>query len=517
MSPLVPDPMRHQDQTETNGSSGLGNLGLLVALPLAGLFYGVVAWQHPIVGRSLFAVLFLTLVFITSALLIFARHSGDALHPLRLVGAIFLFSYCISPLLRVEIDWFFMSSVESLLARSASFVLFALLFLVLGYSIPVVRPVTRRLPPDRIQTDQPIIRYYALCLFAVGMLAYFLLVIQAGGIKGMIASDQNRVEFAKGAGRLLFASYFMFSGGALYFASRTAVRRRMPWVYAWPLALAFVLFLLLQNRSRSIHCLVIVLVIWHYQVRPLRIARLVPFGAVMAVFMLFVGYARSPRIRPFLLTDPLYVVRDAWYNIGDLAEEFFGASLNRLQQVMLAFDSWPERASYEWGSSLLSALNPLLRLVGLVGLQFDALGNQFFRLAHPEVVLDVQTGYHPSLLGEALANFPWLVAIFAVSAFGFVLRFLYISLVVNRRGFVMLAAYSAIIFRVVDMIIVGVGQLIFQIFVVLIPVLLALPLAALGQSAPPRARGLGKGGIGSEGVRHPHLDAADSHPDRTSQ
>jgi hypothetical protein len=465
------------------------------AVALIAPIYAFLAWQHPILGRSPVAVLFLTLVLVVCLLLVFARQDADALHPLRLIGAVFLLTYCVSPLLRTEIDWFFRTDRAVLLDQAASFVFFALIFLVLGYSLPLFPRAPASRPPTSTSGSQPIVRYYALALFGLGLLAYGLLVVQAGGLEGMIASDTNRVDFAKGVGYLLFASYFMFSGGALYFASSATAGTGRAWLRAWPIALAFVLFLLLQNRSRSVQCLVIFLVIWHYQVGRLRLARLVPFGAALAAFLIFIGYARHPRIRPFLLTDPMYVVRDAWRNFGELGEEFFGSSLNRLQQVMLALDNWPERASYEWGASLLAAFNPIVRLVGLDALQYKSLGNEFFQLAHPEIVADVQTGFHPSLLGELLANFPWYLALFAAAGFGLFLRFLYSTLVVNRRSFVALAAYAAIIFRVVDMVIVGVGQLIFQILVVLLPILLVLPLARGGRaraaSSPDRALGEG--------------------------
>lgn len=68
---------------------------------------------------------------------------------------------------------------------------------------------------------------------------------------------------------------------------------------------------LLSQSVVTIFCL---LILWHYQVRRFHAIDLGLFGSLGFMFFIFVGYARHPRIKPYLLSDPIGIMRDVTSN-----------------------------------------------------------------------------------------------------------------------------------------------------------------------------------------------------------
>ncbi len=455
-------------------------------LPVLGstVVYATLASLHPLLSMSALAVICLSFLFLVALAVVLIHPNRDPLDPLRLAALIFLSIYCVAPLFTEKFSWFYVREERVLYEQASIFVLVAFVFLCVGYalgpSLPAAPP-----PAEPDPRRQPRVAFYGLILFGVGLLAYLAAVISAGGPGRLFGGEESRVQFFKGIGWLYWAAFFMLPGGVLYFAAATAARIRVAWIHSWPLLITFLALILLQGRFRALRALICLLVLWHYRVRRFRAVELAALSAGGFGFFIFVGYARHPDIRPYLLSNPLGVIVEVATNFLHYSQSILGDTISRLPQAMLALDAFPDRVPYQWGTTLFTSLNPVLRLIGLGDLQTDNAGTTFFHLAHPEFPSWLETGYHTSLAGELLANFPWFLALPAFTLFGLMLRLLYVGLVRRGEGaLVYNCLYALLLFPVLSMMIVGVGLIIFEIVVVVAPLILARPLVRVARRPP---------------------------------
>ena len=464
-SPVGPDATGRR--VDPAGQSPLAPLA--VVLPT--LVYALLASQHPLLSTSMVVVLCLTLLFMLSLGVLVGHPNRDPLDPLRLASLIFLGIYCIAPMFANRFDWFYIGDERVLLERSTYYVLGGFVFLCAGYALgPSLRPP--QAGSDVEPFRQPAVQYFGLALFGIGLLAYIVGIVSAGGLDRLFASEESRVQFFKGIGWLYWASFFMVPGGVLYFAAATTTRPRIAWLFTWPLLTSFVALILLQGRFRALRALICMMVLWHYRVRSFRARELSVLAVGGFAFFIFVGYARHPDIRPYLLTDPIGVVAEVAGNFFEYSQGIVGDAISRIPQVMLGFDAFPARVAHKWGETILVAFNPILRIVGLSDLQTENTGTIFFHLARPEFPPWLETGYHTSLAGELLANFPWYLALPFFAFYGFLLRSLYAALRGREYSLSMGSLYAIVIFPVLSMLIVGIGLVLFEIAVVTAPLLL---------------------------------------------
>jgi hypothetical protein len=233
------------------------------------------------------------------------------------------------------------------------------------------------------------------------------------------------------------------------------------------------------------------MILWHYRVRRFRAHELAILLAGGFGFFVFVGYARHPDIRPYLLKDPLGVIMEVATNFLQYSQAIIGDTISRIPQVMLGIDAFPDRFAHQWGQTVLVAFNPILRIFGLADLQTENAGTIFFQLAHPEFPSWLETGYHTSLAGELLANFPWFIALFFFLLYGILLRSLYAGLIRREHSIAYGALYAILIFPVLSTLIVGVGLILFELAVVVSPVIAVRLLERRPPRLPGRAPGAG--------------------------
>lgn len=460
--------------------------------------YALALFYHPLLGSSPLAIACLWCLFTITMAVVFFHPSLDLLDPFRLVSLTCLLVYCVSPLFAESWSWAFREDPSDLLGRASGMVLASYLMIAVGYHMGSRLPEVTYRREARLDPPAPLLVIYSAALFALGVASYLLLVVLAGGFDRMLGGAESRSEFFEGIGVFYRVTMFIYSGGALYFAIRVTRRSRFPSLAGWPLVAASLLFLPLQGRSRVIHAAVIFAVIYHYRIRPIPIRWVaIATPAAFALF-LFVGHARSPDIRPLLLTQPLLVVRDAAVNAPELVKGNFGDTLNRVKQVMLVLDNYPEVYPHRWGSTLLLFVNPVLRQVGLEHLQVENIGTRILKIAQPWQPEWVQSGLHPSLIGELLANFPWYLVLPVLMGYGVLLRFFYRRLVLTTRNPVRLALYAALLFRLVDTIIVGVGQVLFETLVIAVPILVAELLLPGSARAPELLPGESRADLASQ-------------------
>lgn len=500
------DPVSPSAPTATGNPQGNATLrrrpgpallaGALAASLAGSAAFAVLASLNPVLSQSAIATVALSLLFGCALFGVLNPLRGDLLDPSRVVSGLFILCYGISPLVGQRLEWYFQHPVPTLLAKGSTAALAAYLLFQFGYTVAARSP--RSTPqPQREPRVQAFLRSWGLGLFAVGLLSFIVLYLRAGGIERIIGGDETRVAFARGFGYLLHASYFMIAGGALYLSATLTSGSRRVLVHALPLVLAGLLFVLLQSRSRTLIALEVGLIVVHYRRQPLRVGRVAIYGVVALAGFLFVGFARRPAVRPLLLAAPLAVLKVGFSEMTTFAESVFGTSTNRLLQAMMGFDAFPDRIPHMWGKTFLAFANPIVRLFGLDNLQVINLGNLFFRLAHPELPSWLETGSHPSALGELLANFPLPVVLLGFILLGAVIRWLYIALSQKRRASATaVALYAVLVVRLCDMVVVGIGQLIFEMMVLGLPL---LPAFWMERASQPRRRGWSPATAGTGG------------------
>ncbi len=463
------------------------SLGVLMVVPMVCLGYAILAFLNPFLRSSPLAVIVLSLLFSLSISAVILGTGRDPLDPFRLISACFALTYCVAPLFASGYDWYVHDPVPSLLWKGSVMALVAYLMIAAGYFLPFRRsgPDSRR--AFRMTVRRDVCMIVAAALFAVGLLSFTVLFFTAGGVQEILGGEESRTDVARGVGYLLHASNYMYVGGALYFVTKLVSRRRpaaVSWIWGWPLLGGASMFIILQGRSLAVIGLISFVVISNYLIRPLRVSRATVYVIVLMVLAIFVGYARQPTVKGLLLTNPAAVVKEVADNFGPLLDTFLGHSMNRMKQAMLVLDHFPRDAPHRWGSTLFTAFNPVLRLIGLGEEQNFPLGRTFLQLALPELSTSHESGFHPSLLGEILVNFPWYVAPLPLFLYGSMVRWVYQRLVASRRDPVSLAIYSVIVFRIIDMVIVGIGQLLFPIAVLGTPLLVLRPLLVRPADAP---------------------------------
>ena len=309
----------------------------------------------------------------------------------------------------------------------------------------------------------------SLALFGIGFASYLLLFASAGGSERLLAGGEGRGGFARDIGYLFWAALFSYGGAVLFFATRAVKRAPLRWLHAWPLAITFLAFLVLQGRQRAFNALVLGIFVSHYLIRPLRLGRLSAFAGLAFVVGAFIGMARDPDVRFLILYDPSVLFKQFLENFWETSNATMTHSFARLRQIMVIFDKVPEWMPRDWGASMLNALNPVFRLLGFEDLQVRGIGPRLYELTHPELRYPAETGYLPSLVGELLVNFPWYLALVACSLYGLVLRVIYNRLILGRPDAGSIALYSILMLYINSMIVTALGQNIFEIVVLVIP------------------------------------------------
>jgi hypothetical protein len=76
------------------------------------------------------------------------------------------------------------------------------------------------------------------------------------------------------------------------------------------------------------------------------------------------------------------------------------------------------------------------------------------------------------MFGEMLVNFPWPIACLFFIPFGIALRRVYDLLIVRRGDFIAVAIYSIILMQAANVILQSVSHVIFQMMIILLPLLL---------------------------------------------
>jgi hypothetical protein len=183
------------------------------------------------------------------------------------------------------------------------------------------------------------------------------------------------------------------------------------------------------------------------------------------------GVVRSPSTRDLAFSNPMAALASIATDFESVVRGLVTADLSRIRQIALILDKVPAWMPHDWGSSFLLFMNPVIRLIGLNQYELEGIGPRLFRLAHPGLG-PLPTGYLPSMFGEMLVNFPWPIACLFFIPFGIALRWAYDRLIIRRGDFIAVAIYSVILMQSANIILQSLSHVIFQVMVVLLPLLL---------------------------------------------
>lgn len=443
--------------------------------------YLTLAWTNPIIGASAIAVACQTLLFALTCAFIFLNPNGDTLDALKVTSVYYLVCFCIAPLFVTEPQWHFVAPIGPLAAKASAYLVTGYVILLVGYYLPVFRPLPRTISIEPFDGNDRLVRFLALGLFAFGFVSYAALFVRAGGIGTIIGGDEARNQWFNGMGTFLWAALFSYTGAILYFAARVKPGAPWAWLHSWPLVIAFGAWVIFQGRMRALNILVMGMLVSHYLIRPVRARHLSAFFAGGFAFSVIVGFTRNASNRYLLLSDPAGLASLLAQNFWEFSQGMMIDSFSRHRQIMLIFDKVPSWIPHDWGSSFLMVFNPPLRLVGLGHIQAPGIGPRLFNLAHPFLSADLETGYLPSLPGELLWNFPAFLALFGFLAYGIALRATYNRLVLNHADPCSLALYAVLLLALANMTFASVGQNLFELLVLTVPLYLIVQAGRLGR------------------------------------
>ena len=447
---------------------------------LVALGYAVLAAFNPIFGESTVSVACQTVLFILASWFIFLNPNGDMLDALKVASVYYLVCFCIAPLFLEGPGWHFAGPIGPLAAKASAYLLAGYVLILIGYYLPIFRPLPARIEVGAPRGNIQLIQTIALTFFAIGISAWLVGFVRAGGLATIIGGGEARNQWFKGMGILLWLALFSYTGGILYFATNMRPGIRRAWVYAWPLAIGFTSWALFQGRMRALNILIMGLLVTHYLVRPIRPRQLGAFFGAGFLFSVFVGFTRHVDKRHLLLTDPLGLLSLLGQDFWAFSQAMIVGSFSRHRQIMLIFDKVPTWEPHEWGATLFMALNPPLRLVGLGHLQIPGIGPRLFKLAHPYLTVDLETGYLASLPGEFLWNFPFYIALFFFLLYGIALRSIYQTLVLWNSDPASIALYAVLLLALSNMIFGSFGQYVFEFLVLTVPLYLTAKIGQLG-------------------------------------
>jgi hypothetical protein len=454
------------------------------AIVLASGIYALLASLNPIINQSFLAIVFLATLFLIVSSFIVMNVNGDALDPFRVMSVYYLMCFCISPLFILDPVWHFTRPLGPLAAKSALFLIAGYLMTALGYYLPVFRPIPPLIRIGPLRANASMIKFLALSLFTIGQLCLLIVFVRAGGVGTIVSGDESRNLFLKGLGLFLWPALFSFSGGVLYFAVQASYNARTAWLHQWPLWITAASWVIFQSRMKVLNLLVMGLLVNHYLVRRIRLARVAVYFIGGFVFAVAVGFSRKPDIRYLLVADPSVLLSALVDQFWDFSQGMVVGSFSRLRQIMLIFDKVPSWMPYDWGTSFLMVFNPLLRLAGLDQYQIPGIGPRLFKLAHPDLPGELETGYLSSLPGEFLINFPFYFAIFLFPLYGMALRTIYSRLILRDADPSSVALYAILLLALVNMIFASCGQNLFELLVLWLPPLAVIKLAELGRAGP---------------------------------
>lgn len=363
--------------------------------------------------------------------------------------------------------------VEHLLESASLVVMVGVVFLILGYLLPMQLAAPIRTTAFAISDPQK--SYAMTCalgLGAIGLVSYIGLVMQSGGLAGLLGYSGGRADMFQGIyGAWFWGVHFLF---AAYGLLSIVLMRQHPWLcllLALLLAMAFVPF---QGRDIVVAPLFCWLLLYSGIRKPLP-WRIVGGGALTIVLVsALLGAFRSGDVRN---------------NVGSFFDTFSARAETHMTKVVsdnieqldavMAAVKYIESGNKPIGPmALLSWAEPLDR--ALLGDVIPSIYSGIFidRLLIPEHK-GWNTAASPSLPGELFLGLGWSGIVIGMFAYGIVLALLMRWHDGRHHNPILYAAYPFVVFIMAKMLVDGTTHL-FRALVVLFPVYACALMAPSG-------------------------------------
>jgi O-antigen/teichoic acid export membrane protein len=348
---------------------------------------------------------------------------------------------------------------------------------IVGYYAP--RELTRRwagrLPSFAPSWDSPTLGVVIVLYSAIGLLAFAFFMDRVGGASYFWENLYLHNALARGHHYLLWGFQFLSLATFLWFAHLCARSRR---VVLRPLLVGHFLLvtlftLTLGGRANVLYVWEVLIVLYHYLVRPLRLRFFVVFAVAGALFLGVTGQYRQstqPGAKPFSPAQAVEPTR--------LVDQIFQYDYSPLDVFVLLLDRVPDQLDLRWGASFLDIVQlPVPRAVypGKPPALGTWYGQQLFGAD--------RGGKKASIFGEGYVNFSIPGIVLVLFLHGLLARTAYEFLRRSPRNPSTVLVYALLYKFVWSWTGGGFGEIGADLLTRLIPVLLALSFVTGGFGA----------------------------------
>jgi len=325
------------------------------------------------------------------------------------------------------------------LSLALFYTIIGVVFLYWGYASRLGNEIGQRLPTPGLLLSGVRMRVIVLGFSIIGILFYLLLMRGAGGIVHFITNMAFRAELLSGGGRNFLnwgASLMPLATVIWYVHYLTVKRSKLFWVH---LVTSSLMLMSLGGRSAVILLWLVLGVLYHYLVAPIRLRTLIVLGFVfIIVFSSGMLAFRTSTFQGFDAELFATTVGTTFTLPGVM--RVLSGDLNSIDRFIMIMRGVPDELPLQFGTTFATFLvMPIPRAVW-PSKPVNADG------------LIVQTffpgwgggGIPPSLLGEFYMNFLFPGIIFGMFVFGLICRMMYSYLTSNKNnaGVVLIYAFG---------------------------------------------------------------------------
>jgi len=329
------------------------------------------------------------------------------------------------------------------LALSFLYGFVAYLFFLIGYYIRFSqqRTIVLRNPS---QAYIQIIVAITVFLFISAYFAYLIFSSGLGGLTGLLHSIHKRIEILEGHHYMLALIRWAYIAPMLFFIvlNFKGGSRTKQWFFVGLTVLGCLIIASFGGRGRALMPLLMLAVLWHYQVKPFRLRTLlllvlllIVVSKAMLAIRLSSRYDYSLKELPAKMLE-----RGSLTSFGDIAE-YVVNDFTALDGMAILVSKMPDELSWQGASLPVSALAVVVprswwskKPTGNAGTIFSDRwlpGNRSAKSTGP--------------VGTAYMIFHLPAVIFFFFLNGIIMRFLYMTFMANRRRIMFVLAYVMIL------------------------------------------------------------------------
>lgn len=393
-----------------NRAARLAFGALLLALPLSGYILGEMDIIDPIAMALISLAAFTLIAVVAIFLMERAPDRLDIFHPCYLVLLSCVMNFLGPAVYNYRSDFFPADDLPYVQAHYCVIMGFGAF--ILGFFAVSPNQITppRWLNNFSYPAPRMIIVAGILGLLAVSLGSSFQLIHSAGGLGSYLARLGLRLELFEGEGVLLSLSLLGTSAFVLSYVHFlvSPVRALSLPLLIGCFGVAVVLSILSGSRSNLLTVLLVVMIVWHYSYRRIRLVS----AAVIGVALLSLAFAYIALVRQKSVSDDFVGASGPRDKLSLVYNNLFGqGTFIELNSVARVLESMPDLLPYQYGRTYLDVLTfPIPR--SFFADKSRGASELYTKAVRPEI-WDAGRADRITFFGEALVNFgiPGLLAI----------------------------------------------------------------------------------------------------------